>query len=165
MTSFYPAHLRGSGAARVTAGSRVWSVQQRRQVAIRGGDLLRLDRLGPWGEPVLAKAAGLEVLDGAVGGVEPEPLGDPGRGATLRTPDAVGHGSALLTLALVALGGSSKATSLPARMRGVVVGKQCRRAPDRRATRHPAAVHAGRRFGGSDLRLSGAQRLGPPTVT
>lgn len=53
------------------------------QVAIRGDDLLLLDRLGRWCEPVLAQAADLEVLDGTVGGLEPEALADPGGGAAL----------------------------------------------------------------------------------
>jgi hypothetical protein len=106
----------------------------------------------------------LRCSTGAVGGVEPEPLGDPGRGATLRTPGAVGHGNALLSLILVALGGTLKATSLPARMRGAGVGKQCRKAPDRRATHHPAAVDTGRRSGRLDRRLLSARELEPRTV-
>jgi len=51
---------------------------------------------------VLAQATDLEVLDGAVGGVEPEPLGDLGRCAAL----GKGLVSDMVRSDLVAVGGS-----------------------------------------------------------
>src|SRR6266511_4562024 len=47
--------------------SRIGSGGQRRQVAIRGGRPLPFDNLGQRSEPVVVHAAGLEVLDWAVG--------------------------------------------------------------------------------------------------
>jgi hypothetical protein len=129
--------MAGPGSAGVDPNRRVQSARLGGQVAIRGGDLLRQDRLDPRCEPVLAHAADLEVLDGAVGGVEPEALGDPGRGAALGTGDGVRHGFAP-PLPLVA-SRIWRQLPLPARMRAEGPSRQCRRAPARRARRHPAA--------------------------
>ena len=64
MTSSHPAQDQAPGARVDRRQRRVRSARQRRQVAIRGGNLLRLDHFGERREPVLAQAARLEVLDG-----------------------------------------------------------------------------------------------------
>src|SRR6266511_6175057 len=48
--------------------------------------------LGQRGQPVVGDAAGLHVLDRAGGAAQPEPLGDPRRGAALRATDGLVHG-------------------------------------------------------------------------
>jgi len=138
MTSSHPAQLPGSRRCSPGPPAVLGSGQLGNSAPGRapGWPPARLHRLGPRGEPMLAQAASPKVLDAAVGGVEPEPLGDLGRCAALGMGDGVRHGGLLSRRRRESL----KATSLLARMSAAGAGKQCRSARDLRVMRHRVAA-------------------------
>jgi hypothetical protein len=138
MTSSHPAQLPGSRRCSSGPPAVLGSGQLGNSAPGRapGWPPARLHRLGPRGEPMLAQAASPKVLDAAVGGVEPEPLGDLGRCAALGMGDGVRHGGLLSCRRRESL----KATPLLARMSAAGAGKQCRGARDLRVMRHRVAA-------------------------
>jgi hypothetical protein len=98
----------------------------------------RIRRRSPWIQPRLRGLTASRswrsppAINGAVGGVEPEPLGDLGRCAALGTGDGVRHDAFLSRRRRESL----KATSLLARMGAAGAGKQCRSALNLHVMRH-----------------------------